>query len=180
MISADLQRQSRFARRDQATIQMIDRCCVVVLVGNVHAVEIVGERQPRLDLGKTRTGRCIPLHRRAGAVAPEALSRNIFFERILHAFGRDCDLLHSDLVAVVQRRGAAQRQQQHRGDAGLVDADAAGDPRLVMIAENPIGPAAARERRLVFVDEARDRSRVPRGRQQGEIEGKMRAENSRP
>ena len=66
-----------------------------------------------------------------------------------------------DLVAVVERRRAAQRQQQHRRDARLRLPDAGGDARPVVVAEHPVRPAARRQRGLVVGDQLGERRARP-------------------
>src|SRR5258705_299330 len=80
----------------------------------------------------------------ATAVAAHANAGNILFEGIAPLFGRDRYLMHADLVAVIERRRAAQGEQQHRRDAGLLAADAARNPGPVVIAEHPVRPGAGR------------------------------------
>ena len=123
--------------------------------------------------------RRIPLHRRAAAVAADADARHVLLEGIAHLIGRDRDLVHADLVAVIERRRAAQGQQQHRGDARLLAPDAARDPRTIVIAEHPVRPGARRQRRFVVGDDLLDRARVPQRRQQREIERQLRAGRDR-
>ena len=89
------------------------------------------------------------------------------------------DLQHAEFVAVIERRRAAQGQQQHGGDTRLLAADPARDPRPVVIAEHPVRPCALRQRRLIFGDQAFDRARAPQRRQQREIERHLRAAQDR-
>ena len=51
---------------------------------------------------------------------------------VTRSLGRDGHIFHAELVAVVVRRRAAQREQQHRGDACLCRSDAGGDARLII------------------------------------------------
>ena len=115
------------------------------------------------------------MHRGARAVAPEPEAGHVLFEGILDALRRNGDLLHADLVAVVERRRPAQAQQQHSGNACLGGSHPGRDARAVVIAEHPVRPAAARQHRFVATDEAHDRSRAPFGLQQREIERQMQA-----
>ncbi len=70
---------------------------------------------------------------------------------------------------------AAQREEQHRRDARLRRADARGDARPVVVAEHPVGPRARRQQALVLGDEAREVARVPRRREELEVERQVRA-----
>ena len=92
--------------------------------------------KPSLSLG-------IPLHRRPATVAPDADPWDIVLEGILRLMGRNGDLLHAYFVAIVQRRRPPQRQQQHRSDARLGVPYPACDARTVVVAQDPVGHAAA-------------------------------------
>ncbi len=63
--------------------------------------------------------------------------------------GGDGDVGHAELVAVVERGRAAQREQQHGGGARLLGADARGEARLVVVAEHVVGPGAGGQKALV-------------------------------
>ena len=88
---------------------------------------------------------------------------------------RDSHSADADLVAVIHCRRAAQRQQQHCGNARLRFADARRDTRLVVISQNPVRPAAGRQSGFVIGDELADRGGGPRRMQQLEIERQLRA-----
>ena len=62
------------------------------------------------------------------------------------------DVAQTNLVAIIDGRRATQSQQEHRGKPRLGSADPRGDARTIMIAEDPVRPAAGRQNRLVFVD----------------------------
>ena len=83
---------------------------------------------------------------------------------------------HADLVAIIERRRAAQGEQQHGRDPRLARADPAGDARLVMVAQHPVGPPARRQRGFVFARSRRPIARACHGsRDQLEIEGQVGA-----
>ena len=84
-------------------------------------------------------------------------------------------LREADLVAVIHRRRAPEGEEQHGGDARLRFADPGRDARLVVVAEHPVGPAAARQRLLVFLDQHGDLARVPGGLDELEVERQVRA-----
>ena len=119
--------------------------------------------------------RCVPLHRRAAAIAAEAHARYVLLEGIAHLIGRNSDLMHADLVAVIKRRRSAQGQQQHCCDPHLLMPDPACDPGTIVIAEHPVRPSTRRKRLLVVGDDSFDRTRTPQCRQQREIERHLRA-----
>ena len=100
---------------------------------------------------------------------------HILLERVLNLLGRNRDLVHADLVAVIQRRRSSQRQQQHRRDPRLRRPDPARDARTVVIAQHPVGPCASRKCRFILRDDFFDRARIPGGGEQREIEWQMRA-----
>ena len=85
-------------------------------------------------------------------IAAKADARLAQLPRVTHPVGRDVDLADAELVALIERRRAAQRQQQHRRDARLRLAELGGDARMVMAAEHPIGPAAGGQRRFIVGD----------------------------
>ena len=169
-VVAELQGRARSANCDQSAMQVQHRAADALLCADIDFRDIVRDRQPGLGVGETRATAAVPLHRGSRAVAADAQARHVFLERVLHPFRRDRDLFHPELVAIVKRRRTPQHHQQHGGDPRLRPADAARDPRLVMIAEHPIRPAASRQQRFVFVDQARDRSGPPFGFEQREIE----------
>ena len=149
---------------DQRLVEAEDRSCVGLEIDHVFVGEIVRQRQPRRRRREAGIGRRIPLHRRPAAVAADADARHVLLEGIAHLIGRDRDLMHADLVAVIQRRRSAQRQQQHRGDARLVLPDPACHPRTIVIAQHPVRPRARRQRGFVVGDDLLDRrarSRAP-------------------
>src|SRR5205085_11874975 len=105
------------------------RTCVGFEIDDVYADMILRQRQPWPALREAGEVRGIPLHRRAAAVAAYTDARYVLLEGIAHVLGRDRELMHADLVAVIECRRAAQCQQQHGGDAGLLRSDAACDAR---------------------------------------------------
>jgi hypothetical protein len=68
--------------------------------------------------------------------------------------GRDVRLAQAEFVAVVQGRGAAQGEQEHRGQAAAGLALAAGEARLVVVAEDVVGPGAFGQGGFEFAHEA--------------------------
>ncbi len=73
------------------------------------------------------------------------------------------------------RRGPAQGEQEHRRDPGLGGADAAGDPRPVVVAQHPVGPGAGGQAGLVGPHDAGDAPGVPRRLDELEVEGHLHA-----
>ena len=93
-------------------------------------------------------GRRVPLKRRPRRVAAQSQSRLVFLPWILHRVLRNGDPADSELIAVIHSRRAAQRQQQHGGNAGLRFSDASRNPRLIVIAQAPSWASRRRARRL--------------------------------
>src|SRR4051812_25033094 len=97
----------RLSQFDQRAIQPIHRAWVLPLLGNILDDVVPRERQPRLDWREAGGLPAIPLHRRARSVAPKPFPGHSQLEWIAHVFGPDRDLLHPDLVAVIDRRRAS-------------------------------------------------------------------------
>ena len=110
---------------------------------------------------------------RAGRVAPEA--GLVAAPGVLGGLGRDVDAGDAELVAVVERRRAPERQEQHRGHAGLGRAEPGRDPRLVVVAQHPVGPAARRQRGLVVGDHPAQRRDRPGREDHLEVERQVGA-----
>src|SRR3954469_5900269 len=126
--------------------------------------------EPRLGGRKSGMGCGIPLHGRTTAIAPHANAWCIDFGGITDLDRRKHRLFEADLIAVIDGRCAAQCQQKHCRNAGLLRSDPARNTCLVMISKYPIGPAALRKRSLILRDEPADLLGVPWCAQQGEIE----------
>jgi hypothetical protein len=88
---------------------------------------------------------------------------------------RDSHSADAELVAVIHCRRAAQRQQQHGGNARLRFADARRDTRLIVVSQNPVRPAAGWQSAFVVRHQLADRRRGPRRMKQLEIERQLRA-----
>ncbi len=174
-ITARHQLRQSLSQRDQRLVEAQDRLRVGIEIDHVLPRKIIRKRQPRRRYREARTGRRVPLHRRAAAVAAHPDPRNVLLKGIAHLIRRDRDLMHADLVAVIERRRSPQGQQQHRGDARLRRPDPACHPRTVVIAEHPVWPRSRRQRFLVIGNELLDRTRAPQGRQQREVERHLRA-----
>ena len=175
MIAANRQRGACTTQLDQSSIQAQHGTRIALLGGHVHRLVVGSQGQPGSDLTEARVGTVVPLHRRPLGVTPASETGQAPLHRVLDRLGRNWHVLHADLVALVQRRRAAQGQQQHRGHASLRSADAAGHALPVVIAEHPVRPGAGRQRRLVRVDERGDVARVPGGKDQVKVEGQMQA-----
>src|SRR6185295_12700829 len=100
-------------------------------------------------------------HRGTLRVAAEAEVRFAQFARITYPVRRDRHVFEAELITVVYGRRAAQRQEQNGGDARLLLAKPRGDARPVMVAQNPVGPAAGRQGVLISRDERNEIARVP-------------------
>ena len=143
-------------QRQQRAVERQHRGRVVRLRRGVSAAWS-RQRQPGRAGGEAGMRRVVPGHRRAHRVAAEAEARHPLLPRVAHQRRRDRHVGEAELLALVEGRRAAQRQQQHGGDAGLGRADAAGDAAAVVVAEHPVRPGACRQRRLVAADQVGDR-----------------------
>src|ERR1700730_10376641 len=94
---------------------------------------------------------------------------------ILDQVRRHLDVADAEFVAVIQRWRAAQGQEQHGRDASLFRSDARRYARPVVIAENPVRPAAVRQSRLIILDQLGDVGSRPGGIQKLEVERQVRA-----
>src|SRR4029453_13138490 len=124
----------------------MERCTVSPLVLDVLVLRRARHRKPGLGLGEPGMTCGVPLHWRAAAVSAEAVLQHILPDRVADALAWDRNVLHSNFVAVIDGRRAAQCQQQHRSNAGLRSADATRDARPVVIAEHPVWPATGWQR----------------------------------
>src|SRR5262249_46378279 len=139
-VRAERERHVCPSRSGQTSIEMVNRGTVATRIFYIFATKIPGQRQPWLHGREARMHTRIPLHWRSFAVAPQTETRKVFFERVMDPVRRDRHLSHSNLVAIINGRGAAERQQQHRSNARLFTSDSASDTRAVVIAKYPIRP----------------------------------------
>ena len=123
-------------------------------------------KTPRADRRPTALA-CVPDRGRSPAEAPP---RHVPFKRIPHRVRRDRHIRHADLVAVVERRRPAKREEQHGREARLRRPDSAPDARPVVIAEHPVRPRPRRQVRFVLIYQRRDRPSVPGRRDQMKVE----------
>jgi len=86
---------------------------------------------------------------------------------------RDGRVGHPELIAVIERGGPAQREQQHRRDAGLLRPHPAGQTRAVVVPQAIIGPGPGGQRAFERVHARADRGRRPRRLDQPEVEGEV-------
>ena len=119
--------------------------------------------KPALALASHRQGS-------STAVPANTDSGDVALERIAHAVAGNCDLTHSQFVAVVDRGRASQSQQQHGRDGRLPFADAAGNPRSIVIAKHPVWPSAFWQGGFVVSDQRLNAPRVPANAKQREVE----------
>ena len=133
------------------------------------------EREPGCGVGggEAGVGGVEPEHGRAFGVA--AGGWVVLRGGVADLLRADGDVAHTELVAVVERGRAAQREQQHGRGARLHRADARGEARLVVVAEDVVGPGAGGEQRLVGADDLRDGGGFPLGLYEVEVEGEVRA-----
>src|SRR5262252_3436382 len=110
---------------NEPAIEVIDRGRIAALLSDVVLSKIVGQRQPRLDLGKAGIAAVVPLHGGAAAVAAHFDAGQILLERIPDAVRRYRYLRHADLVAEIDGRRSAQREQEKGGDPRLLASNAA-------------------------------------------------------
>ena len=106
-------------------------------------------------------------------VAAEAEARLAQLARITYAIAWYRRVVEAELIAVVHGRRAAQREEQHGGDARLLLAKPSGDAWPVMVAQNPVGPAAGRQGVLIPRDQRDEIARIPRRVDERKIERKV-------
>src|SRR4051812_26379370 len=97
---------------DQRAIETIHRPRVASLLSNILDDIVFRERQPGSACREAGVFPVIPLHRRARAIPPESLPWYSELEWIADVLRVHRQLLHGDLVAVIDRRRATQCQQQ--------------------------------------------------------------------
>ena len=112
----------------------------------------------------------VPRHRGPLGIAAEAESGNVLAPGVLRELGRDRDVLHPELVAVVDGGCPAEREQEQHRRARRGRSDPARDTRLVMVAEHPVRPGAQRQGRLHRVDRPSHRLGRPGHVEQAEVE----------
>lgn len=161
------------AQGEQAAVECQDRARIVAQDLDVAPAGIGIEGEPGFGGREAGLRTALPLHGRARGIASAA--RLVALPGIAFAPGRDRHAREPDLVAVVQGRRAAKRQQQHRRHPGLWLADPRRDAGLVVVAEHPVRPAARRQRRLVLVDQRRHGLGVPARLDQLEVERQVGA-----
>jgi len=94
---------------------------------------------------------------------------------------RYLDVVHPDLVPIVEGGRAAQREEEHLHQARPVFSYAAHDARRVVVAEDPFGPGSLGQGRLVSLDDSPDGARLPLCQQdEPEGEGQVYAVQLRP
>ena len=131
------------------------------------------ERQPRRAPGEARIFAVIPRHRRAHGVATQRQAGLTQLARIAHLRRPDRDIAQTQFVAIIERGRAAERQQQHRRDAGLCLPAPGRNARPVMVAEHPVGPTTRRQRGLIEGDRCCHGARPPWRIDELEIERQM-------
>src|SRR6185503_4426031 len=104
---ADVKRRLGAAQRQQAAVEREQRAWVA-LRRNADRRHVIGERQPGLAGREARAAAAVPLHRRALGITAETETLHVLLERVAHALGGDRHVAHADLVAVVERRRAAE------------------------------------------------------------------------
>jgi hypothetical protein len=82
-----------------------------------------------------------PRHRCPHRVAPEAKAGHILLPGILDAILRDLDVAHPEFFALIERRRAAQGEQQHCGNAGLLRPETARDRDRSWLPSTQLGQA---------------------------------------
>ena len=112
------------------------------------------------------SGDRVPLHRRASAVTAGAVER-----RIGQHGGVGVD--HPDLLAGVEHRDAAQREEQERRGPRPLGSPAGGVTRLVVVADREGRQRCRRMERLRALDGQRQLPMLPGRQQQLEVEGEV-------
>ena len=115
------------------------------------------------------------MHRGSNRITPDTDPRLPQCPRIAYLVRWNRHVSHADLIAVIEGRRAAERQQQNGSDPRLLWSNSCRDARPVVIAEHPVGPCTFRQRGLILFHEPGNGVGLPRRLQQLEIEGEMRA-----
>ena len=78
-----------------------------------------------------------------------------------------------ELLALVEERGAAQGEHEHRGDSGALEPVARGGTRMVVVVETPGRPAGFARQVLELVDRRTEAARRPGQVQEEEVVGQV-------
>src|SRR5947207_3563462 len=147
----------------QAAVQRKERRRIVPLRRDVVARE-VAHRQPRVGGGEPRVLGGVPLHGRAFPVAAVHID---------HARGRDRNVGHPDLLAVVDERRPPEGEEHDRGDAGAFRTVAGDRARAIVVREGVVGPGVLGEKPLPFLDHRTEPLGDPGLLEEMEVERKL-------
>ena len=141
---------------DEIAAEREDGCGVFLLRLHIGGSQVT-ERKPRtVGIGETAARTVAPLHGRASGVTPLVVGVEAHPERVAHVLVRHGDVGHADLVALVEHRCAAQRQQHEHGQADpgrIVFGPAGREAEHVVIGARPRRPGARRQCRLGLLDD---------------------------
>ena len=159
------------------------RVRVVALGGDVDRAASSGRAAATARAGRAEAGvrPAVPLHRRALGSRPSRCPGTRRSHGSCTRSGGDGHVAHARSRrrsrASASRAASAAASAATRACAG---ADAAGEPRPVVVAEHPVRPRAVRQRRLVGVDQrARSRAALPGRRDQVEVAGRSQPRRGR-
>src|SRR5258708_23829795 len=84
----------------------------------------------------------VPLHRGALWIAARAYARQPLLPRVLYRLRGNVDIMHADLVTVIQGWRAVQGEQEHHTHTGLRLANACCDAWFVVVAKHIVLPGS--------------------------------------
>jgi hypothetical protein len=116
---------------------------------NHRSSGIFYERKNRLTVSRSNTAG----HRKAEA-------RLAQLARITYQIAWNLRVVEAKFIAIIHGRRTAQREEQKCGHARLLLAEPSGDARPVMVAQNPIWPAAGRNGTFIPPDQRDEIARI--------------------
>jgi hypothetical protein len=141
---------------DQGPVELERRGGVARLRVHREALRIRVDGQPRLAVAESRGAaglrRGCPRHGRPLGVAAVHVDDPL---------GRDVRIGQPELLPLVEKRGAAQRDHEHRGDPCALEPVARGGARVVVVVETPGRPAGLARQILELVDGRTEGARRP-------------------
>src|SRR3546814_19495732 len=121
----------------------------------------------------------VPWHGRTNRIAAQSQPRLAQFPWVLNLIVRDGHVGKADFITIIDGWRTPQSEQQHGGDPRLCFAPLGGNARAIMIAQNPVRPAALRQCGLISRNERSKITRVPWRIDKLDMEGEMHARDRR-